>query len=243
MASDNVLESPDDIVITNHQSMDAVEPTVDELLDGALSPYLSDDQNGDGPFVNEDVTKLKHTWVNEKQAPDLLPYETQLVEDLTEMVQNQALQDEDVGQAFTVMLYQTEVERIKYLLRSYLRTRLQKIERYAVFYSDSEEHLSRMSAGEQQYVYQYRRLFESHMTRTCLDKLPESLRSLDEATGATVMGNTPRNDTAVVCRVQQDVGEISVTETETVEMRRDNIFLMPYHTVEKLLQSDHVVLL
>ncbi|KAJ1966833.1 GINS complex subunit [Dispira parvispora] len=239
MASDNVFVSPEDSVMTNLSPMDAVEPTVDELLDGALSPYLSDDQDGDSPFVNEDVTKLKHAWVNEKQAPDLLPYETQLVEDLTEMLQFiEALQGEDAGQPFTVMLYQTEVERIKYLLRSYLRTRLQKVERYAMFYSGSEEHLSRMSAGEQQYIHQYRGLFETHMTRTCLDKLPESLRALDETTG-----NIPWNDTAVVCRVQQDVGEISVTETETVEMRRDNIFLMPYQTVEKLLQSDQVVLL
>ena len=50
-----------------------------------------------------------------------------------------------------------EAERIKYLLKSYLRTRLFKIERYMLYLVEKDQ-ASLLSEGEMQYVWQ---LYES----------------------------------------------------------------------------------
>ena len=49
-------------------------------------------------------------------------------------------------------VYRTEVDRIKYLLRSYLRTRLKKVERYCLFILDNEEAQQMLSPKEMQYA-------------------------------------------------------------------------------------------
>ncbi|RKP39485.1 hypothetical protein BJ085DRAFT_15087 [Dimargaris cristalligena] len=231
-----------------HPGADA-EPNIDELLQGALGTYGQiETTEFDGNFTNEDVKKLTRTWLNEKQAPDLLPYQDQLVGDLTEMVQNQlqlvdALQEESAGQAFIAMLYQSELERIKFVIRSYLKVRLQKIERYIMLYASSEDHLARMSLGERAFAVRYKSLFENHLHKTCLDKLPESLRSLDENNGNISMVTVPNLRSAVVCRVLTNVGDYAITETETVDMRKDNIFLVSYDSIQNLLDSHSIELI
>ncbi|KAJ1927242.1 GINS complex subunit [Tieghemiomyces parasiticus] len=171
---------------------DAMEPDIDAMLDGALGSYGQTDEGPDGDFRNEDVRLLAQAWANEKQAPELLPYEDQLVGDLTEMVQNQlqlieAVQEENSDQAFLAMLYQHEVERVKFVLRSYLKTRLRKLERHVIWYTASNDYQVRMAPGERAFAARYRALFTSHMQRACLNHLPESLRALDDTNGNVSM--------------------------------------------------------
>lgn len=90
-------------------------------------------------FENEqDETKVRvlmRRWLDERLAPDLLPWQGELVGEVLEMLQSQSEiavqlqsnQNTTTDEHFAVMLVQTEVERIKFVLKSYLRTRLQKV--------------------------------------------------------------------------------------------------------------------
>ncbi|ORE21715.1 Sld5-domain-containing protein [Rhizopus microsporus] len=90
-------------------------------LAGALSP-------------GEQVKELIVVWMNERNSPEMLPYRNDLVDSLTKAVEHQSEKifeqmeiNTDTESRFIQMIQQTEIERIKYLLRSYLRTRLFKV--------------------------------------------------------------------------------------------------------------------
>ncbi|KAL8225221.1 hypothetical protein R6Q57_017778 [Mikania cordata] len=81
-----------------------------------------------------DADLLKGSWRNEKASPEILQFQSSLVqrsreqiELMEETVEELVKNDED---PLTVSLYQMDIGRTLFLLRSYLRTRLQKIEKF-----------------------------------------------------------------------------------------------------------------
>jgi len=73
-------------------------------------------------------------WLNEKSSPDVLPFREDLVDYLMKQVQRQKERvdhesAQDPANAFVANLFYMEIERIKYTLRSYLKSRLAKVRR------------------------------------------------------------------------------------------------------------------
>jgi hypothetical protein len=90
----------------------------------------------DAPVALPLHQRLQAAWLNEKAAPELLPFESDVVAQLIEAVQRQRQEVDDTrtrtaDAAFAANLYDMELERIKYLLRGYLRTRLTKARTHA----------------------------------------------------------------------------------------------------------------
>jgi len=95
----------------------------------------------------EDLAKLKRAWVNERNAPEILPYLEELMEDMKEQVRNQqhVADDKDgEGKALVANLLQMEVERVNFLLVQYHRVRLKKIERYILFLTTNQDAQQRL---------------------------------------------------------------------------------------------------
>ncbi|KAL5785023.1 hypothetical protein ACOSQ2_007415 [Xanthoceras sorbifolium] len=84
-----------------------------------------------------DVELLKTASRNEKAAPEILQFQAQLVKRAREQIQLMEDTVEEFEQSgmdpLTVSLYQMDLDRAQFLLRSYLRIRLQKLEKY-MFY-------------------------------------------------------------------------------------------------------------
>ncbi|KAF9919856.1 GINS complex subunit [Linnemannia zychae] len=79
-----------------------------------------------------DVAHLTQAWIDERAAPDLLQYQEQCIERLVAKIEEQTLAIEELDprndtSVILSILYQTELERVKFVLRSYLRTRLSKV--------------------------------------------------------------------------------------------------------------------
>ncbi|KAJ2168473.1 GINS complex subunit, partial [Coemansia sp. RSA 551] len=105
-------------------------------------------------------------------------------------------------------IIKVDVDRVKYLVRSYLRTRLAKIEQHAMHYTRDDMYKERMSQNELEYAKGFVSLEEKHMRRSFLDQLPPHLRGLDETAGNGMnMVTKPNLDAAVFCRVRTNVGE------------------------------------
>lgn len=133
---------------------------------------------------NEDITRIKRALLNEKTSPELLPYQEELVDELIAATAHQSSVIEDarstVAEAFAASLYQMEIDRVNFLVASYLRTRLFKIQKYAVYLLSNADMYARLSEREKEFARGYVDSLEQHFRKSFLDAIPEKYRSLTD---------------------------------------------------------------
>ena len=79
----------------------------------------------------------------------------------------------------------TEVKRINYMLRVYLRTRLRKIESFVLHILDNADMYARLSPQEQEYARSYTDAMDHLFTSSVLTHLPENFDSLLKQSNAS----------------------------------------------------------
>ncbi|ETO73642.1 hypothetical protein, variant 1 [Phytophthora nicotianae CJ01A1] len=122
--------------------------------------------------LNEDVQRMRTLWVNELNAPEILQYDEEMVSEMLEQIRNQQEYVDSVYEdrtqlteekSFVNKLYQMEIDRLRYMVSSYLRTRLRKIEKFAIHILQDEVLTQRLSVKERNFAQQFVMLFESHV--------------------------------------------------------------------------------
>lgn len=215
-------------------------PSLDYTLDeGELDDSEEDGEDDEDTSVL--VEQMKAALLNEKAAPDVLHFEEKLVDNLLESLQSQQkVLDTNVFTAdaqFYAALYQMEIDRVKYLVASYLRTRLAKLKKF-VMYQMSEQPAV-LSTAETIFLKQYSDLKEKHFRSAVLDQLPEACRDLDP----TEMGARPELDQYVFCHVIEDIGDFQFAEDKpTLRMDKGAGYLLRYSIIQKLLSENKVKL-
>lgn len=114
------------------------------------------------------ISTMEEAWINEKFAPEVLPHRFEVVELLLGQIQyfEERIQELDSG-SFQRNVRQLEVDRMRYLVTSYLRNRLEKIETFAVAIVDEEE--KRLEREEDPYLTEAELEFaKSYVKSTCL---------------------------------------------------------------------------
>ena len=210
--------------------------------------------------ANEDPRTLRKAIMNERAAPHILPYEQSAVEDLTEVIRNQQKIIDDVmdyqpknkkeeiaDDKFAASLYQMEVTRLNYIVTSYHRTRLRKIQQYPMhIYRDSELR-QRLSKAELAFLSNYIDLISRHMEQTVTNNLPPQFRSLtDEGSGGSVsMIPHPNLNKYVFMKAKEDIGDIEIVDgPEGVQtINKDDIFAVIYEPIEHLLLDGKIELI
>ncbi|KAJ1723143.1 GINS complex subunit [Coemansia erecta] len=188
----------------------------------------------------DDVGILTRAWMNERNAPEILAYEGAALENSLELVDYQR-QKMASAPAFVANILKMDVDRVRFLVRSYLRARLAKIERHARHYVQETRYRERMSQAELEYARGFVELDVGHVRRSFLDQLPPHLRGLDEVGGEGLdMVTKPDLDTAVFCRVCRTVGEF---HEDPIVMKRNNIFITRYGIIRDLLEDGKVELI
>ncbi|KAF8131272.1 hypothetical protein K438DRAFT_1999026 [Mycena galopus ATCC 62051] len=127
------------------------------------------------------LEQLTRHWMNERHAPDILPAQDVLLSSLLDHIrrQSETIQllrgDPSTSEEehIRIMLAQTEVERVKFIVRSYVRTRLFKIENYARYIIANEQVQTRITIAERDYA-------NRHFYSSVLQSLPESQAGLDD---------------------------------------------------------------
>ncbi|KND01198.1 DNA replication protein SLD5 [Spizellomyces punctatus DAOM BR117] len=217
---------------------DSMELDTDDFL-------LSSDGESTSYF-NDDVKALTQSWINERCAPEILPYQEHLVNNLLEMLNAQAenveAQEPNTPDgAFLLVIYQQEMERIKFVIRSYLRTRLAKIQKYTLHFLQEEEYRGRLSTDELAFAEKFQELLERHFMKSCLEELPAFLQRLDDEIGDISMVNRPELDDAVICRVKEDIGAFQLDDSdETTFMKANNVYILQYKAIRRLLEDNKV---
>lgn len=159
-------------------------------------------------------------------------------------------QQERIGElgpadALMRMIYETEAERVSYLLRSYLRTRILKIQKQALYLARDEDAQSRLSEPERTFAAQYAALYQRHVDREAWDlgdtsRLPEALKQISQV---QALANPPSLDAHVFCVATRDCPPITIDgATDVVELLRGQIALMPYAPLRPLIGDGSVLL-
>ncbi|CAM8975046.1 unnamed protein product [Rhodiola kirilowii] len=197
-----------------------------------------------------DVELLKKAWRHEKVAPEILRFETALVQRSREQVQ---LMDETVEEfaqsgvdPLTVSLYQMDLDRTQFLLRSYLRVRLQKIEKY-MFHILKSDSWNLLSEQEQKFAKRCTDDMGKHLEQSVLSKLPEGYKSILKQSTASEdddMIPEPKLDTFVICRSKGDLGTFELDDNDGVplELLAGDLNILRYKSIKPLVESGQVEL-
>ncbi|KAF2661658.1 GINS complex, Sld5 component [Lophiostoma macrostomum CBS 122681] len=191
------------------------------------------------PQETRDLQELTRGWVAERVAPELLPWPDALMERVLERVRKQIeLVEDQTGNMdpktnFKLIIIQTELERFKFLVRSFLRARMKKVDDPML-----------LSPSEYQYLTAHQALLSNHYSSSFLSQFPAALQRLDDTTGGISMVDKPDEDAAIFCRALRDVGEIFVEGTDQrFEMKRGDIRVVRWSAVRTWVLSGDVELI
>jgi GINS complex subunit 4 len=112
--------------------------------------------------------------------------------------------DMDPKTNFSLIVNQTELERFKYLVRSYLRARIAKIDRHTLHYLSTDDLRARLSEMELAYATRHQALLHNHYLSSFLSSFPPVLQNLNDTAGQISMIDTPDLESAVFIRLLRD---------------------------------------
>lgn len=218
---------------------------IDDILDqlqpqGALKPK-------DFNLAKEDVNKLKRAWINERMSPELLNFETALLDRIMERVRTQMeyieentleLQGSDIK--VKLLIVESELERIKFLIRNYLRIRLTKIDKFTLYIQTDEDQLNKLSEKEVDYMNRHAAILHNLYKSQFLSTLPEQLQQLDDTSGGISMIEEPDLDRAVFIRVLNDVPEPISVGNDQVDLQKGNIYTLRYSSIIPYIKTGDV---
>ncbi len=168
----------------------------------------------------------------------------------------------DPKTSFRLVIIQTELERFKFLVRSYLRARIAKvccyfaalfrtefvdslqIDKYPLHILQQPDAQECLSTPERQYLTAHQALLSSHFHNSFLAQFPAQLQRLDDTAGGISMIEAPDQDTAVFCRVLQNVGVVAVEGTDAVfEMNRGDVYVVRWSIVRDKVKAGLIELI
>lgn len=210
------------------------------------------DENEDVITPAELIAKLEEAWLNEKFSPELLEHKNEIVECVMEQIvhMEENLQRAKKGDA-KANIHRMEIDRIRFVLNSYLRTRLQKIEKYFPHVLEKEKsceeegQASFLTNEESIFAREYLVNTENYLNKVALKHMPPNLQHMD------ILKAVPKPclDTFVFLNVKERQDNILV-EPETddqreyvVELEEGSQHLMRYRTIAPLVASGAVTLM
>ncbi|XP_040850097.1 DNA replication complex GINS protein SLD5 [Ochotona curzoniae] len=197
------------------------------------------------------IERLEQAWLNEKFAPELLDSKCEIVDCMMEQLDHMEsnLRRAPKGD-LKVAIHRMELERIRFVLSSYLRCRLMKIEKFFPHILEKEQSRpegqpSSLSLEELVFAKEYMASTESYLKNVALKHMPPNLQKVD------LLRAVPKPDlnSYVFLRVKERQENILV-EPESDEQRdyvidleEGSQHLIRYKTIAPLVASGAVQLI
>ena len=135
------------------ESLDLLASTTE--LSGGEDPVDSDEE--EELSAAEVLQRLQTAWINEKFCPELLPPASEVVECMMEQRSQMENNLAQVGKRdFRIPLHRMELARVKFMITSYHRLRLQKIQSWIHSLNLEEEGQSLLTREELTFAKNYR---------------------------------------------------------------------------------------
>ncbi|XP_044759808.1 DNA replication complex GINS protein SLD5 [Coccinella septempunctata] len=192
------------------------------------------------------IQVMEEAWLNEKFAPEVLPNKIEFVElllgQLTAMEENLInASDKDIKKG----IHQLEVDRLKFLVCSYLRIRLEKIEMYVEKVLKEEN--ARIERGEECYLTEAELSFAEGY-KGIVDKHFDNQMNI-HPTIPTEWRNQviqPNLHSFVFSKSKANIESIIIdegNEDETVYVNKDSQMIISYNSVSNLVKNGDVQLI
>ncbi|CAK8680916.1 DNA replication complex GINS protein SLD5-like [Clavelina lepadiformis] len=222
---------------------------MDDLLN--VSGVSNDDSDEEHLTAAQVLEKLEQAWMNERLSPNLMECKSQIVEIMLEQIEEMEanIQRAQKGD-LKISLHRLELDRIRYVVSSYLRCRLEKIEKFAPILlerekSKSDDEPSKLSPEEFAFAKELVGNVDNHFKSSALKHMPRNLQNiaLHEIT------SRPNLDHYVFLRVhQREEGVIVDPETDDhaedrVDLEVGAQHLMRYQPIEQLVENGAVSLI
>lgn len=233
-----------------------IDDILHEFETGARSSKTETTQ----PLYNQLVTVM----LNERMAPDLLPYKHELMKTvLTELLNQQQflLDSYEYGDSnadsgvvsgdfkLQLMIIETDIERLSYVVRLYIRTRLAKIDSFLIYYINETEDdtgtaTSLLSPEERDYMHKHFQILTKLYNNSFLKKFPTFLTLLDDNAGGQQMVDAPDTEQPVFIRVlSKEPIVISLGNEGELELVENGIYVVRYRLIKEFLELGDVVLI
>ncbi|GAB2265723.1 hypothetical protein Dimus_000761 [Dionaea muscipula] len=207
-----------------------------------------DDDGGESPMGQSDVELLKRAWCNEKAAPQILEFQTALVQRSREQIHHMEEIVEELTQRgddpLIVSIYQMDLDRAQFLLRSYVRIRLQKVET-AMLHIAKTDLWNRLSRQEQNFARRCIDDMGNYMEESVLSKFPSGYRSNLKQSNASEdddMVPEPNLDTFVFCKSQNSIGSIPLDDSgdEIVDLVAGELYVLRYKSIKPYVERGQI---
>ncbi|KAI0829988.1 GINS complex, Sld5 component [Hypoxylon sp. FL0890] len=198
------------------------------------------------PQDTRDLQALTRAWMAERSSPELLDWPADgFFERINERIKQQIEKveemtgDMDPKTNFALIVIQTELERYKYLVRSYLRARIAKIDKHTLHYLSRPELRARLSPSELAYATRHQALLHNHYLSSFLSSFPPPLQNLNDTAGNISMIDTPDLDTAVFIRLLKDtLVEGRGTDADgQMDGKNGDVVILRWSDAKKLVDS------
>ena len=195
----------------------------------------------------QEIYQLESALRREKLSPEILMYEDSLVSRILGKLdeKQEFLNTSPAGsldEQFEYQIYQLDLDRIKYLMSNYLRTRLLKIQSLAITIVLKDQ-TSMLSNKEFEFLGKYYLLKTNHFKKSFLLKIPEEFRKIEHEEHSKTPITMPNLDKHVFVKALEDIGGLRLKDNLDIEVRKDDIFLLPFSAVKMLLKDNKVDLI
>ncbi|KNA18509.1 hypothetical protein SOVF_070120 [Spinacia oleracea] len=199
-------------------------------------------------MATSDVELLKRAWRNEKSAPEILQFQASLVQRSREQIQLMEGTIEEITRngfdPLIVSVYQMDMDRAQYMLRSYLRTRLQKIEKDMIHISKTDL-WNRLSKEEQSFSKRCYENMKSYLDESVLSKLPSGYQSdLKQSNASEEDDMVPESnlETFVFCKSESSIGAIPLDDSadEIVDLVAGDLYVLRYKSIKPFVENGKI---
>lgn len=164
----------------------------------------------------------------------MLPFQHLLIDQVTKLLAERerqiSVQARDTDDRFYFNVHKMELERVKYLLKSYLRTRLFKIERYLLFLVEKDQ-ASLLSENEVGYAWSLYEAKKAHFAQSFLGKIPSRLSPFEGEQVDDKLITKPNEQEFVFVRFLKDYDIFSLNIGVEIQIRKDMVYFLPYVAV------------
>jgi len=208
---------------------------------------MEDDDDDDEAQISppELIQLMEEAWLNEKFSPEILPHKTEIVEILLGQL---AYIEENLKKLkntdFKRGLHQMEVDRLRFLITSYLRVRVEKIEIYSTHIIEQER--LRAQNNEDMYLNQNELVFAQEYEQGLKQHFDSIMSFCPEVTPSPIVA--PNLQSMVFLKSKEDVEGVvmddgSGEDNELIDLTQGSQVLVSYMSVANLVKKGDVHLI
>ncbi|XP_004928487.1 DNA replication complex GINS protein SLD5 isoform X1 [Bombyx mori] len=208
---------------------------------------FSDDEE---EVTAETVLKtLQSAWQNERLSPEILPHQNDMVECMLGQIQHMERNINKLSKTdLRTSIHKMEISRIKFIICNYLKTRLNKIEKYCIPILNQERQrietdTNYLTPSEYKYAQEYVLNMENHMKNVVLNKMPGNMQVFE----MNKMAEHPNLQTHVFLKANETINGVVLEdltgEDEEIDLEEGSQHILQYKPIADLLKNGKVTLL